>query len=90
MHLHVCIAALPSAALFCMPRIFRLGVLLVPDAAVNFSTMVLTNGTWPLQASHELRLPQELAGCMERFTAFYNVRPCVSPALAACCPTPPP
>lgn len=35
--------------------------------------MVLTNGTWPLQASHELRLPTELSACMERFTTFYNV-----------------
>ncbi len=41
---------------------------------MDFSVAVLTSGIWPFQSSPELRLPSELASCVDRFTAFYAVR----------------
>jgi len=48
--------------------------------AVDFSVLVLTNGSWPFQQGAEMRLPLELVRCQERFTTFYTV----SAALQGC------
>ena len=41
--------------------------------AVDFSTMVLMNGSWPFQPSHQITLPPELEAYKEHFTLFYKV-----------------
>lgn len=38
----------------------------------SYSTMVLMNGSWPFQPSHQITLPDELEAYKERFTLFYK------------------
>lgn len=42
--------------------------------AVDFTTLILSTGSWPFNQGYELQLPETLLRGIDRFTTFYTVR----------------